>query len=263
MALKSAPPYVEGHNLLVGKSVMITAAAGAGIGFAAAKRAAEEGARGIIVSDIHEGRLSKAVEALKAETALDAIYPKLCNVTQEEDVQELVAYGEKQLGGVDVLINNAGLGGTVMLTEMSDDQWSSVIDVTLNGTMRMMRAMLKKMQARGAGVIVNNASVLGWRAQKEQCHYAAAKAGVMALTRCAALEAADFGVRINAVSPSIAFHDFLKKTTPVELLEELASKEAFGRAAEVWEVANVMMFLASDYSSYMTGEIVPVSSQRA
>ena len=263
MALKSAPPYVEGHNLLVGKSVMITAAAGAGIGFAAAKRAAEEGARGIIVSDIHEGRLSNAVEALKAETALDAIYPKLCNVTQEEDVQELVAYGEKQLGGVDVLINNAGLGGTVLLTEMSDDQWSSVIDVTLNGTMRMMRAMLKKMQARGAGVIVNNASVLGWRAQKEQCHYAAAKAGVMALTRCAALEAADFGVRINAVSPSIAFHDFLKKTTPVELLEELASKEAFGRAAEVWEVANVMMFLASDYSSYMTGEIVPVSSQRA
>lgn len=150
-----------------------------------------------------------------------------------------------------------------MLTEMSDDQWSSVIDVTLNGTMRMVRAMLKKMQARGTGVIVNNASVLGWRAQKEQCHYAAAKAGVMALTRCAALEAADFGVRINAVSPSIAFHEFLKKTTPAELLEELASKEAFGRAAEVWEVANVMMFLASDYSSYMTGEIVPVSSQRA
>jgi len=242
---------------------MITAAAGAGIGFAAAKRAAEEGARSIVISDIHEGRLTKAVEALKAETGLDAIYPKLCNVTREEDVQALVDYGERQLDGVDVLINNAGLGGTVMLTEMSDDQWSSVIDVTLNGTMRMVRAMLKKMQARGTGVIVNNASVLGWRAQKEQCHYAAAKAGVMALTRCAALEAADFGVRINAVSPSIAFHEFLKKTTPAELLEELASKEAFGRAAEVWEVANVMMFLASDYSSYMTGEIVPVSSQRA
>ena len=87
--------------------------------------------------------------------------------------------------------------------------------------------------------------------------------GVMALTRCSALEAADYGVRINAVSPSIAFHEFLKKTTPMELLEELASKEAFGRAAEVWEVANVMVFLASDYSSYMTGEIVSVSSQRS
>ena len=263
MALKSPPPYVKGHNLLEGKSVLITAAAGAGIGLAAAKRAAEEGARGIIISDIHQGRLTKAVEALKAETDLDAIYPKLCNVTIEAEVQELVDYAEDVLQGVDVLINNAGLGGTVLLTDMSDEQWSSVLDVTLNGTMRMMRAMLKKMQPRGAGVIVNNASVLGWRAQKEQCHYAAAKAGVMALTRCAALEAADFGVRINAVSPSIAFHDFLKKTTPIELLEELASKEAFGRAAEVWEVANVMMFLASDYSSYMTGEIVPVSSQRA
>ena len=263
MALKSPPPYVKGHNLIEGKSVLITAAAGAGIGLAAAKRAAEEGARGIVISDIHQDRLTKAVEVLKVETGLDAIYSKLCNVTIEAEVQELVDYAEEVLQGVDVLINNAGLGGTVMLTDMSDDQWSSVLDVTLSGTMRMMRAMLKKMQSRGAGVIVNNASVLGWRAQKEQCHYAAAKAGVMALTRCAALEAADFGVRINAVSPSIAFHDFLKKTTPIELLEELASKEAFGRAAEVWEVANVMMFLASDYSSYMTGEIVPVSSQRA
>ena len=127
--------------------------------------------------------------------------------------------------------------------------------------MRMTRAMLRKMQPRGAGVIVNNASVLGWRAQKEQCHYAAAKAGVMALTRCAALEAAEFGVRINAVSPSIAMHDFLRKTTPPELLEALASREAFGRPAEVWEVANVMMFLASDYASYMTGEVLSVSSQ--
>ena len=179
------------------------------------------------------------------------------------DVQALVDEAESLMGGVDVLINNAGLGGTKLLVDMEDDEWSRVLDVTLTGTMRMTRAMLRKMQPREAGVIVNNASVLGWRAQKEQCHYAAAKAGVMALTRCSALEAADYKVRINAVSPSIAFHEFLKKTTPMELLEELAAKEAFGRAAEVWEVANVMMFLASDYSSYMTGEIVPVSSQRA
>lgn len=147
--------------------------------------------------------------------------------------------------------------------DMTDDEWHRVIDITLTGTMRMTRAILRVMQPRQSGVIVNNASVLGWRAQKEQCHYAAAKAGVMALTRCAAMEAAEFGVRINAVSPSIAMHDFLRKTTPPELLQELASKEAFGRAAEVWEVANVMMFLASDYASYMTGEVVSVSSQHA
>jgi len=263
MALKEPPPYVAGHNLLAGKSVLITAAAGAGIGFAAAKRAAEEGARAVMISDIHEGRLEKAVNALREQTGLDAVYGHLANVTVEEEVQGLVGAAEEKLGGVDILINNAGLGGTRLLVEMSDEEWSRVLDVTLTGTMRMTRAMLLRMQPRGAGVIVNNASVLGWRAQKEQCHYAAAKAGVMALTRCSALEAADHGVRINAVSPSIAFHEFLKKTTPMELLEELAAKEAFGRAAEVWEVANVMMFLASDYSGYMTGEIVPVSSQRA
>lgn len=263
MALKEPPPYVAGHNLLAGKSVLVTAAAGAGIGFAAATRAAEEGARAVMISDIHEGRLAKAVETLKAETGLGAVYGKLANVTVEADVQALIDEAEASMDGVDVLINNAGLGGTRLLVDMSDEEWSRVLDITLTGTMRMTRAMLRKMQPRGAGVIVNNASVLGWRAQKEQCHYAAAKAGVMALTRCSALEAADFGIRINAVSPSIAFHEFLKKTTPVELLEELAAKEAFGRAAEVWEVANVMMFLASDYSGYMTGEIVPVSSQRA
>ena len=263
MALKDPPPYVKPHNLLAGKSVLITAAAGAGIGFAAATRAAEEGARAVMISDIHQGRLEKAVASLREATGLEAVYGKLANVSVEEEVQALVDAAEEQMGGVDILINNAGLGGTRLLVEMPDDEWSRVLDITLTGTMRMTRAMLRKMQPRGAGVIVNNASVLGWRAQKEQCHYAAAKAGVMALTRCAALEAADFGVRINAVSPSIAFHEFLKKTTPMELLEELAAKEAFGRAAEVWEVANVMMFLASDYSGYMTGEIVSCSSQRA
>jgi 3-oxoacyl-[acyl-carrier protein] reductase len=117
------------------------------------------------------------------------------------------------------------------------------------------------MLPRGRGVIVNNASVLGWRAQAGQAHYAAAKAGVMALTRCAAIEAAPSGVRVNAVAPSLAMHPFLAKVTSDELLAELTEREAFGRAAEPWEIANAMVFLASDYSSYMTGEVLSVSSQ--
>ncbi|MCC6075431.1 SDR family oxidoreductase [Pseudomonas sp. GCM10022188] len=261
--MRQAPPYVPGHQLLAGKSVLITAAAGAGIGFAAAKRCAEEGCRTLMISDIHPRRLEEAVERLKAETGLAAVYGQLCNVAVEEEVQALIAAAEESLGGVDVLINNAGLGGQKRVTEMSDEEWSRVLDITLTGTFRMTRAMLPHMQGRGRGVIVNNASVLGWRAQKEQAHYAAAKAGVMALTRCSALEAAEFGVRINAVSPSIALHDFLKKASSEELLAQLASREAFGRAAEVWEVANVMVFLASDYASYMTGEVLSVSSQQA
>ena len=259
--MNKAPAYVPGHDLLKGKSVLITAAAGAGIGFAAARKCVEEGCRAIYISDLHEGRLAKAVESLKALGLTQDVCSRLANVTVEADVQALVEDAETRMGGVDVLINNAGLGGTKALVDMSDEEWSRVLDITLNGTMRMMRAMMRRMLPRRAGVIVNNASVLGWRAQPEQCHYAAAKAGVMALTRCAAMEAAPHGVRINAVSPSLAMHDFLKKTTPVDLLAALEAKEAFGRAAEVWEVANVMVFLASDYSSYMTGEIVPVSSQ--
>jgi 3-oxoacyl-[acyl-carrier protein] reductase len=261
--VRSAPAYVPGHRLLAGKSVLITAAAGVGIGFAAAKRCAEEGCRALFISDIHERRLSQAVETLRAETGLQAIYGRLCNVSVEDDVRALVADAKEKLQGVDVLINNAGLGGARRIVEMDDAEWSRVIDISLTGTFRMTRAMLPHMQQRGRGVIVNNASVLGWRAQAEQAHYAAAKAGVMALTRCAALEAAPYGVRINAVAPSIALHDFLKKSASADLLDQLASREAFGRAAEVWEVANVMVFLASDYASYMTGEVLSVSSQHA
>ena len=145
---------------------------------------------------------------------------------------------------------------------MTDEQWSAVLNVTLDGTMRCTRAALRRMIDQGeGGAIVNNASVSGWRAQVEQAHYAAAKAGVMALTRCAALEAAEHGIRVNCVAPSLAWHPFLAKTTDEDLLADLAHKEAFGRPAEPWEVANVMVFLASDLAGYMTGEVVSVSSQ--
>lgn len=261
--MSTVPKYVEGHNLLRGKSVLVTAAAGAGIGFSAALRAAEEGCRALMISDIHPRRLEEAVAKIKEKTGLDKVFGQICDVSQEEQVQALVASAEEKLAGVDVLINNAGLGGQTSVVEMTDEQWNRVMDITLTGTFRMTRAMLPYMQKRKAGVIINNASVLGWRAQKEQAHYAAAKAGVMAFTRCSALEAAEHGIRINAVSPSIALHEFLKKASSEDVLEKLTSQEAFGRAAEVWEIANVMMFLASDYSSYMTGEIVSVSSQRA
>jgi len=261
--MTSPPPYVPGHGLLKGKSVLITAAAGAGIGFATARRCLEEGARALVMADVHQRRLGEAVAALRAEFPGCKLDARVADVTVEADVQNLVDHADGWDDGVDVLVNNAGLGGSKRIVEMSDEEWLKVIDVSLNGTFRMTRAMLKKMLPRRRGVIVNNASVLGWRAQKEQAHYAAAKAGVMALTRCAALEAAEAGVRINAVAPSIAFHDHLKKTAPEALLQELAGREAFGRAAETWEIANVIVFLASDYSSYLTGEVISASSQRA
>jgi 3-oxoacyl-[acyl-carrier protein] reductase len=251
-----APPYPDGHRLLAGKTVLVTAAAGTGIGFATAKRCVEEGAR-VVISDAHERRLGEAASSLGDAVVASVV----CDVTDEAQVQSLFDTGIEASGGLDVVVNNAGLGGTVNVVDMTDEQWSKVLDVTLTGTFRCMRAALRHFESRRAGVIVNNASVLGWRAQAGQAHYAAAKAGVMALTRCAALEAAELGVRVNAVSPSLAMHPFLAKVTTEEVLEQLEAREAFGRSAEPWEVANVIVFLASDYSSYMTGEIVSVSSQ--
>jgi 3-oxoacyl-[acyl-carrier protein] reductase len=257
-----APPlYPSPSGLLKDKTVVVTAAAGTGIGFSTALRAAEEGAR-VLISDIHERRLGEAADRI-AEAVGVRPHMAVCDVTRQADVEALHAAAAASFGQVDVLINNAGLGGEVPIVDMTDDQWARVLDVTLTSVMRMTRAFLPAMYARSRGVIVNNASVLGWRAQKGQSHYAAAKAGVMAFTRCTALEAAEHGVRINAVAPSIAMHPFLAKVTTSERLQQLAAQEAFGRPAEVWEVANVMIFLASDLASYMTGEVLSVSSQRA
>ncbi len=241
--------------------MLVTAAAGTGIGFATARRCAEEGAR-VMLSDLHERRLHEAALALEKQTGARPPV-QLCDVTRQEQVDALMRGALDAFGQLDVLVNNAGLGGYAKVAEMTDEQWARVLDVTLTGTFRMTRAALPHMMERGQGAIVNNASVLGWRAQEGQAHYAAAKAGVMAFTRCVAVEAAQAGVRVNAVAPSLAAHEHLAKVTPPGLLQELTAREAFGRAAEPWEVANVIVFLASDQASYLTGEVLSVSSQHA
>jgi 3-oxoacyl-[acyl-carrier protein] reductase len=247
------PEYPEGANLLRDKVVVVTAAAGTGIGSAVAKRSLEEGAQ-VVLSDWHERRLREKAEELGDVHAIP------CDVTNEEQVQALIDGTVAKLGRIDVLINNAGLGGRKSIVDMTDDEWSRVLDVTLNGTFRATRAAARAFIAQGSGgAIVNNASVIGWRAQAEQAHYA----GVMALTRCAAVDVAAHGIRVNAVAPSLAMHPFLAKVTTEELLTELTAREVSGRAAHPWEVANVMVFLASDHASYLTGEVISVSSQHA
>ena len=253
------PP--AGRDLLAGKVVVLTAAAGTGIGGAAARRCLQEGAL-LAISDAHAARLAATEAELAQEFGADRLWSVPCDVTSEPAVQALIEGAVRRFGRIDVMINNAGLGGTAPITEMTDEQWARVLDVTLNGTFRCLRAALRQLIAQGGGgAVVNNASVLGWRAQPGQAHYAAAKAGVMALTRCAAMDVAEHGIRVNAVSPSLVMHQFLAKVMPQDVLDELATREAFGRSAEPWEVAAVMVFLASDYASYLTGEVISVSSQ--
>lgn len=256
----SAPNPPAARDLLAGQVVVVTAAAGTGIGSAVADRCLREGAS-VLISDQHERRLAETEQRLRSEHG-DRVASAPCEVTDEEQVSGLVDAAVEVFGGLDVLMNNAGLGGTKSIVDMTDEEWTRVIDITLNGTFRCTRAALRRMieQGRG-GAVVNNASVVGWRAQAGQAHYAAAKAGVMALTRCAAMDAADHGIRINAVAPSLAKHPFLTKVTSDDVLDALERREAFGRAAEPWEVATTMVLLASDYTSYLTGETISVSSQ--
>jgi 3-oxoacyl-[acyl-carrier protein] reductase len=259
--LARAPTPPAGHALLRDRVVVVTAAAGTGIGSAAARRCLDEGAR-VVISDRHERRLEETRADLAGAHGEGRVLAVPCDVTDDAQVRGLVSAAAERFGRLDVMVNNAGLGGTRPVVEMSDEEWGTVLDVTLSGTFRCTRAALRQMAGQDdGGVVVNNASVVGWRAQAGQAHYAAAKAGVMALTRCAAVEAASLGVRVNAVAPSIAMHEHLSKVTSDELLAQLAEREAFGRAAEPWEVANVIAWLASDYATYLTGEVVSVSSQ--
>lgn len=258
--MSTPPPEVGGHGLLVGKVVVVTAAAGTGIGSATARRVLLEGAD-VMISDHHERRLGETRAELAA-LGLGRVESVVCDVISTAQIDALVDSTTARFGRLDVLVNNAGLGGQMAVVDMTDEEWDRVLNVTLTSAMRATRAALTYFRGAGhGGSIVNNASVLGWRAQHSQSHYAAAKAGVMALTRCSAMEAVEYGVRINAVSPSIARHTFLEKTSPADLLDRLAGQEAFGRAAEPWEVAATIAFLASDYAGYLTGEVISVSSQ--
>lgn len=258
--LARVPEQPSARGLLSGKTAVVTAAAGTGIGSATARRMLAEGAR-VVLSDHHERRL----EAVRAELAAEHgsnVSAAACDVTDEDQVAGLFSAAREAFGTVDVLVNNAGLGGHAAVQDMTDAEWNSVLDVTLNGTFRCTRAAVRVFgEQETGGVVVNNSSVVGWRAQQGQAHYAAAKAGVMALTRCAAVDAAPLGVRVNAVAPSLVLHEHLAKVTSEDALRSLERQETFGRSAEPWEVANIIVFLASDHSSYLTGEVVSASSQ--
>ena len=240
------------------QTVLITGAT-SGFGAAAAKRFAEAGWQVIAT-----GRRAERLQPLVEEFGAQRVHAAAFDLRDEAALEAALSALPENFRGIDVLVNNAGLGGETPVADMTDEQWDRVLDITLTSTFRATRAALRYFKSVDHnGVLVNNASVLGWRAQHSQAHYAAAKAGVMALTRCSAIEAAEYGVRINAVAPSIARHAFLAKVTSEELLDKLAESEAFGRAAEVWEIAATIAMLASDYTTYLTGEIVSISSQRA
>ena len=153
------PKYPEGRNLFQDKNILITAAAGSGIGFSTAKRFLEEGAN-IFISDVHQGRLDEAIDDLR-NFNLGKVNGCLCNVTNDEEIDSMFIEAIACYSNLNGVINNAGLGGESVLEDMTNDAWDLVMDVTLNGAMKIMRAAIPVLKDT-QGVIVNNASVLGW-----------------------------------------------------------------------------------------------------
>jgi 3-oxoacyl-[acyl-carrier protein] reductase len=256
------PPYPAGRDILKGKTVLVTASAGTGIGYATATRCAEEGAT-LMLSDIHQKRLDEYADRLQDRIGR-AVHRHPCDVRSDDQVRATIDAAVRQMGRLDVLVNNAGLGGTHAVVDTTDEQWLRILDTNLTGTFRCLRAALPVMMAAGGGAIVNMGSICAWRAEAGQAAYAASKAGILALTRCAAIEAAPHNIRVNAVVPSLALHPYLEKVSdPAHLQALIRENEAFGRAAEPWEVGNAIVFLASDYAGYMTGEALSVSCRKA
>ena len=252
MSEKNIPNYPTSSDQFRNKNIVITAAAGSGIGYATAKRYLEEGGN-VFISDLHEERLKACIKELQ-DLNLGRIDGCLCNVTSTEEVNEMILKASDCLETIDVLVNNAGLGGQNSLEEMPDDVWNNIIDVTLNGTMRVMRASipyLKKTQ----GVIVNNASVLGWRAQKAQTHYSAAKAGELGFTKSLALEGARKGITVNAICPGYIKTDMVKAMSE-KAIEATESQIPIGHLGQPDDIARCVQFLVADEASFITGSTI-------
>jgi len=206
------PPYVEGHRLLEGRTVVITAAAGTGIGSAVARRCIEEGAT-VLVSDAHERRLAEAVEEL-SELAGAPVASAACNVTVQDDIDGLFAAAVDQLGHIDVLINNAGVMPVGPFLEQSAQAIRSSIEVNLYGVLTGCQLVLPEMVKRRSGHIINIASLAGMVAVPGQAVYAATKFGVVGLSTALADEFAPRGVQITAVLPTFTNTELIAGTSP-------------------------------------------------
>lgn len=227
---------------LEGKIAVITGAA-QGLGLAMAERFMAEGAK-VIGVDMQE----------KTHDQIDF---RVLNVTNSEDVKAFYEAIIQDYGQIDILVNNAGITRDAMTKKMTDEEWNLVIDVNLKGVFNLTRLIGPQMNQKGAGSIINISSVVGVYGNIGQANYAATKAGVIGLSKTWAKEFARKGenVRVNAIAPGYIMTDILK-TVPQDLLDQFAAMTMLKRLGEPEEIANVALFLASDESSYITGQVI-------
>lgn len=244
--------------LLDGRVALITAGAGVGIGRAVAMRFLEEGAQ-VVITDAHPRRTNEVAAELSKRFGRE-VPAHVVDVTQRTQIEDAVTKTIDKFGRIDILFNNAGINKLERIWECKDETWELVMNVCLRGTFWTMRAVLPHMIERGKGAIVNMASAAGWIAAGDgEAPYCAAKAGVMGLTRAASAEVARKGIRVNAIAPGVIYNEFLERIYPPKMFEAEKKRNPMGRLGEPLDVANLALFLASDLSSYITGEVVSIS----
>ncbi|MBV8346568.1 MAG: 3-oxoacyl-ACP reductase FabG [Mycolicibacterium sp.] len=242
--------------MLSGQTAVVTGGA-QGLGFAIAERFIAEGAR-VVLGDLDLEATQAAVKLLRGG---DIAAPVRCDVTRADEVQTLVASAVERFGGLDIMVNNAGITRDATMRKMTEEQFDQVIAVHLKGTWNGTRAAAAIMRENKRGAIVNMSSLSGKIGLAGQTNYSAAKAGIVGMTKAAAKELAHLGVRVNAIAPGL-IRSAMTEGMPQRIWDEKVAEVPMGRAGEPFEVANVALFLASDLSSYMTGTVLEVTGGR-
>ena len=234
--------------------VAIVTGAGRGLGRLIAEVLAGAGAK-VACADVQAELLSQTVHQIEASGGMAAAFP--CDVTDGQRVGEVVEGVVNEWSGLQILVNNAGITRDNLLVRMKDDQFDSVINVNLRGTFLFTRAAARPMMKGRRGRIINVASVSGLMGNPGQANYSASKAGVIGLTRTAARELASRNITVNAVAPGFIATE-MTAALGDEVVEQVKSRTPLGRLGDPQDVADAVLFLASEAASFITGHVLVV-----
>lgn len=245
-------------GLLSGKTALITGAA-RGIGKAIALKFAEEGANIAFTDLVLNDEMAAGLEATRKE--IEAVGVK-CNAyagnaADFEETEAIVKKIKEEMGAIDILVNNAGITKDGLMLRMTEAQWDAVINVNLKSAFNFIHACTPIMMRQKGGSIINMASVVGVHGNAGQCNYAASKAGLIALAKSIAQEMGAKGIRANAIAPGF-IETAMTAQLPDEVRKEWAKKIPLRRAGQVADIANTAVYLASDLSSYVSGQVIQV-----
>ena len=235
------------------KKCAIITGASRGIGRATAKKLACDGFNLALIYNTNE---EKAVELLKELECTAKIYK--CDISDPKSVNNTYSEIIKDFDSVDVLVNNAGIAQQKLFTDISDEDWQTIISTNLSGAFYFSRAVLPKMINKKRGKIINIASIWGETGGSCEVHYSAAKAGIIGMTKALAKEVGLSGITVNAVSPGVIKTDMLSSFSESDL-EQLSDSVSLNRLGTPQDVANAVSFLASESADYITGQVISVN----